>query len=176
MKKNKRFARKEQPVIIMVPSYGLPGKKERKKSEKIRRKERDEERVETLGTREVEWWIARRGNESEASDRRYTYQQCGAPVLRGPPRLSANTFLRVPSKLTAWTIADRFLLSRFPLVIADNLPIVSTVLLILPRENCFVFFFFFLSLIVSRSRSMNIFEPLCPIERFVLILEKKLCI
>lgn len=54
MKKNKRFARKEQPVIIMVPSYGLPGKKERKKSEKMRRKERDEGRVETLGTREVE--------------------------------------------------------------------------------------------------------------------------
>lgn len=30
MKKNKRFARKEQPVIIMVSSYGLPDKKERK--------------------------------------------------------------------------------------------------------------------------------------------------
>ena len=73
------------------------------------------------GTREVEWWIARRGNESEASDRRYTYQQCGAPVLRGPPRLSANTFLRVPSKLCASTIADYFLLSWFRLVITANL-------------------------------------------------------
>lgn len=73
-------------------------------------------------TREVEWWIARRGNESEASDRRYTYQQCGAPVLRGPPRLSANTFLRVPSKLCTSTITDYFLLSWFRLIITAKLP------------------------------------------------------
>lgn len=40
-----------------------------------------EGRRNDAGTRELEWWIARRGNESEPSDRRCTYQQCGPGFL-----------------------------------------------------------------------------------------------